>query len=184
MPIRYFIQDCPSHEECSFAAWGRARRAESYESREECIQYAYNHMKCSSKHWHRKLDDLWDACNNAEVVEAEYESSPTERAHKHIKAIGDRGAPTTPPVLARPTHKRPRSPSPAIDAQTMWMTIGSTDANKVLIERRILDDVIVHIGNARKIMKKGVEITESAKQAFEQQQMQLDRIMSSVNGAL
>ena len=190
MPIRYFIQDCPLQEECSFAAWGRCRRAESYESREDCLRNAFSHMKTSSKHWHHKFADMWDACQDAEVLEEEYESLPTERAHKHIKAIGDmQGSPATPPV--RPTHKRTRSPSSTIDdpritesSSSSWRARGSTAENKVLIDRRILDDVIVHLGNARKIMKKGVEITESAKRAFEQQQMQLDRIMSSVSGAL
>ena len=193
MPIRYFIQDCPLQEECSFAAWGRARRAESYESREECIQNAFRHMKTSSNHWNRKLAEKWDACMAAEVLEEEYESFPTERRHKHIKAICGMQAPATPPV--RPTHvcsqKRTRSPSSTIDepyiaesSSSAWTARPSTAENKVLIDRRILDDVIVHIGNARKIMKKGVEITESAKRAFEQQQMQLDRIMSSVSGAL
>ena len=150
-------------------------------SREECIQNAYSHMKSSSKHWHNKLAYMWDACENAEVREEEYEDSfPTERKHKYIKAIGDRQAPTTP--LARPSsHKRERSPGPAVDDQTMW---DSSDDKKVLIDRRILDDMVVHIGNARKIMKKGAEIAESANKAFEQQRKELDRIMSIVSGAL
>ena len=71
MPMRYYVEDCPFHNECDQAAWLQMNWCESYKSKDNVRHILFRHLRSDPHHKHRTNDEIMEAVAKVEILQQE-----------------------------------------------------------------------------------------------------------------